>query len=1245
MTGADVVNGNGAPQDKPVFFDPTRRRWTSFLTLSAASAAAVAAILASLSLSIYEGAAPVQVALEERPQDPVTIASTAPADPETEPLLTVASVPSSPRIEPIALPQPAPQVEAEAPREAAEIVMAAAPVAPVAPIPPARPEKFSQSQPAVTAETVIAPSIQLLPRAASSIDILAPDDAVYPVAAPNPGPLEIDAPSFVEMVLGAVGSVLISEANATEFTSALEPQTYAFHVNWSHEAIASFKENILKIDTLLPEWVYLADDRGGIGFDLPDVTAEILAEIRTEQPQMRVVPVLTDQHGGAFHPERVDAILANSEARRALVGNLQTYLAEHALHGVALRFSRMDAIETSQLSLLVDELRAALAADQRQVYVVLPGEAGLSHADAISRVADAVIVEGWGQTYSGEAPGPLASQNWFDHIAAQWQAAVRADRLVFAIRNIAYDWGTDPVAQQISTLEAMNRARIAGEAIELDPATLNTSFSYDDTEGQQHTVWMLDGVSAYNQVRSLMRMPPRGIALARLGNEDSAVWDLLAAPSAMNPAMLERLDYSTQISRHGVGEIIKVTQLPERGDRDVTVSGDGVVTAASITTFPRSYEIAHWGGGDRDVIALTFDDGPDPLYTGQILDILAEHEVPASFFATGAQMMRHPEMVKRILAEGHEVGSHTYSHTNISRMTPEMLRFDLNATQRVFESITGRNLLLFRAPYAVDANPQIAAEIAPISTVGQLGYLTVNMNIDPKDWWAPDADRIVSATVRQVEAGLRNIVLLHDAGGDRSQTVAALPRIIEELRARGYRFATASQLIGLAPDDVMPQSERAATLGVALDGLGFSLLRIGEIALSVAFVLAIGLGITRAVILIVLSALRRRPSTRLRPVMNGPKVGIIVPAYNEEKVIAKTVRSLLASQYWNFEILIVDDGSRDGTVALCEREFGNDPRVRIFTKPNGGKSSALNFGFTRTDAEIIVALDADTIFTPHTIGWLAGRFSDPRIGAVAGNAKVGNRVNILTRWQATEYITSQNLDRRAFELLNCVTVVPGAVGAWRREAVIALGGYTSDTLAEDADLTIRLLRAGYRVVYEERAVAYTEAPETTRQLFKQRFRWMFGMLQTTVKHRDALLLKDSKSVAFIALPHILVFQILFTLVAPIADIVALVALGDLAVKVVTESSMMNTGQIIMFLALFFSFIVLDFMTGVMAFRLEKEEDWRLLFWVPLQRFYYRQLLYIVALKAMLTAVRGSLVGWGNLARTASVSPDAAKSAR
>ena len=149
---------------------------------------------------------------------------------------------------------------------------------------------------------------------------------------------------------------------------------------------------------------------------------------------------------------------------------------------------------------------------------------------------------------------------------------------------------------------------------------------------------------------------------------------------------------------------------------------------------------------------------------------------------------------------------------------------------------------------------------------------------------------------------------------------------------------------------------------------------------------------------------------------------------------------------------------------------------------------------------IVVGLDADTIFPRETIDQLVRHFVDPRVGAVAGNAKVGNRINTLTRWQALEYVTSQNLDRRAFNLLNCITVVPGAVGAWRRELVEELGGFTPLTLAEDADLTIAIVKAGYQVLYDKEAVGLTEAPDTVRGLLRQRFRWMFG----TRKRRSSI---------------------------------------------------------------------------------------------------------------------------------------------
>src|SRR5690606_24136428 len=305
-----------------------------------------------------------------------------------------------------------------------------------------------------------------------------------------------------------------------------------------------------------------------------------------------------------------------------------------------------------------------------------------------------------------------------------------------------------------------------------------------------------------------------------------------------------------------------------------------------------------------------------------------------------------------------------------------------------------------------------------------------------------------------------------------------------------------SELVGQTGEAVMPHAANGGAPAFVLQQAGFSIMRETERALTLLFVLAIGLGIARSALLISMSLLRRRSKP---PAAAKVTVGVVVPAHNEEKVIVKTVQSLLQSTCKELEILIVDDGSTDGTYELCQSRFRHCANVSVVTKPNGGKAAALNYGFSLLDVDVVVAIDGDTVLLPEAIENLAAHFADAGIAAVAGNAKVGNRVNLLTKWQALEYITAQNLDRRAFELVNCISVVPGAIGAWRRRAVLRAGGFTTDTIAEDADLTLRLIRGGYRVAYEERAIALTEAPETTSQFVTQRFRWMFGMLQVAFK--------------------------------------------------------------------------------------------------------------------------------------------------
>jgi cellulose synthase/poly-beta-1,6-N-acetylglucosamine synthase-like glycosyltransferase len=290
---------------------------------------------------------------------------------------------------------------------------------------------------------------------------------------------------------------------------------------------------------------------------------------------------------------------------------------------------------------------------------------------------------------------------------------------------------------------------------------------------------------------------------------------------------------------------------------------------------------------------------------------------------------------------------------------------------------------------------------------------------------------------------------------------------------------------------------------------------------------------------------------------------------------------------------------------------------------------------------VVVALDADTHFEPDTIARLARWFGDKSIGAVAGNAKVGNRINLITRWQALEYITAQNLERRALAALDTITVVPGAVGAWRRSALVELGGFPTDTLAEDQDLTIALQKAGHRAIFDADAVAWTEAPDTVAGLAKQRFRWSFGTLQCLWKHADATLRPRYGALGLVALPQAWLFQILLGLISPFVDLLLIAQVLAVGSDILQHGAQFDATHLKVTLFYYAVFIAVDYMTAAVAFMFEKREDRRLLWWLALQRFGYRQLLYYVLAKSVANAAKGHLVGWGKLDRKATVDVDGA----
>lgn len=1008
---------------------------------------------------------------------------------------------------------------------------------------------------------------------------------------------------------------------------------YAFLVNWDPGSAASMRTHLGKIDVLVPEWLHLGE-AGALLQNDRYVMAEVADQIGRSNLPVRVMPMINNYWRDGWQGERVDAVLAIPRLRSRLAVRLRDFAVNNRFHGITIDFQQFSQTYMEGYEQLVAELAGLLHAEGLALNVVIPLQGEQWRAGVLSRSADAVIVSAYDFSNGGTAPGPVAPQDWVaSHLRARVAEAAPGS-IVLGLANYGYDWreGEEP---EIHTFgDVMLRARQAQATIRMDEESLNPTFEYYDIDNEHREVWYLDAVTAFNHTRAVGLDMLGGVALWRLGAEDPAIWEVFADLASPDPDRLERIDPGAVVDYHGEGEVLRLVADAREGHRDIEFDRrSGLIVDQRVDAFPSGYEIGRWGGGDHRKLVLTFDDGPDPVYTPQILDILKQYGVPAVFFVTGTQTNDHPRLAQRIAAEGHELGNHTFTHPNLDLVTDIQMRMELNATQRVIESVTGRATLLFRPPYATNMEPQTAAELRIVAETSRKGYFSVGMNVDSKDWWLARPQSIIDRVVGGVKDGQGHVILMHDAGGSRVSTVAALPVIIETLRAEGYEFVGIADLLGRTRDEIMPPVNSAINPLIASDALGYAIVRALHFLLHAAFMAAIALALMRAALILALSA-GRRPSLPLAD--PRLRVGVIVPAYNEENVVCQTVRSLLQSHSQDFDILVVDDGSTDDTYRIALETFAGESRVRVVTKENGGKSEALNYGLTLLDHDIIVAMDADTIFLPQTIPSLVAHFSDPLVGAVAGNAKVGNRINLITRWQALEYIVAQNLDRRAFEKLNCITVVPGAVGAWRRDVVLAVGGFHSDTLAEDADLTIRVIRAGHLVVYEDRAIALTEAPADIRSFVKQRFRWTYGMMQTALKHLDALTRSKPNAVGLVALPNILLFQLLLPCLAPIADVLLVFGIVGAGFNSYFYPDLPMSEGLLNILLFYSIFIGVDFLVAAMAFLKERgEENWMIVLLLP-QRFLHRQLLYFVVVKAILVALKGHAVGWYKVKRMASV---------
>ncbi|MEY2196318.1 polysaccharide deacetylase family protein [Neobacillus sp. BF23-41] len=993
-------------------------------------------------------------------------------------------------------------------------------------------------------------------------------------------------------------------------------EVYGFYVDWDKNSHTSFKKNSDSITTLVPGWMQLTP-----GLTLKTSTDKsIIAEAKAHN--IKILPLVNNFSNNKWDGEALHRLFITPGAEDLFIKKMLEYVRTNDFDGINIDFEDIQPKDKEDFTHFIGKVYEAFHPHGLMVTLdVPPNNNGFNYTSLATNV-DRMIVMLYDQHHSMSKPGPVAPSDWVKENLNQLH--IPSEKLIVSLGSFGYDWeeNSHQPADTVAFGDIMDLGIGTNLQIQWNKQIGNPYVRYK-RNGKKHVVWFLDAASFYNQMKLAIDHGSRGIAVWRLGSEDPSIWNFLNKPKGITDPShaLQTLVSPKSVHYTGAGEILKIASPSEKGTRTIQLDSHGLIQTETYTKLPKPSEVVRYGQPKGKEVVLTFDDGPDPTYTPQILDILDKNHIKGSFFIIGENALQHPELVNKMYKKGHEIGNHTFTHPDVASITPFQTRMELNANQRLFQEITGHSMTLFRPPYVANAEPSTKSELEPILRAQDMGYTMVGELIDSDDWQRLSSDEIVNRVLDQLPEG--NVILMHDAGGDRSNTVEALPTIIKELKQRGYTFTTIADLTGKSDSQIMPPVKDSPYL--VYDKAVFMVIQGWHLGLSFLFYSAILLGILRLAIFVFLSRkqVKRYKETVIDPNFT-PFVSVVIAAYNEEKVICKTVDSILSSDYPAFEILIIDDGSKDDTAVVVQETYTKHPLVRLIKKNNGGKSSAVNLGFKEATGEIVVALDADTLIAENAISLLVNHFKNEKVAAVSGNVKVGNKGNLLTNWQHIEYVTGFNLERRAFAALNCITVVPGAIGAWRKTAVEDAGYFQEDTLAEDTDITLTLLRQGKTIEFEEKAYAFTEVPEDIKSLAKQRYRWVYGTLQCLWKHRDALFNKKHNSLGFIALPNMWLFQYIYQTISPIADILFILALFN------PHPERAAIGFIL--------FYLLDLLTSLYAFRLEKESP-KPLASLFLQRILYKQLMTYVVIKSIFSAIKGVTVGWGKLKRKGNVTQE------
>jgi len=1006
------------------------------------------------------------------------------------------------------------------------------------------------------------------------------------------------------------------------------PVRAGFYVNWDKNSFISLHRNISHLNMVLPEWIFQKDAKGNLDVRIENETLDFI-----QNNKVAVVPMLSNYFNNRWNGDSTMIMLKNPKTRKVLISRIKNLLEKNDFQGINIDLENLPKGAHPYLLQFSKELSTTLHAQGYLTTIdINPTDDGVTYKD-IAQYYDFIFLMAYNEHSPDDDPGSISSLNFVEKSMDAAMKDVPSDKIILCVASYGFDWEKGKPGTRITYQGLISLAKEHNEPVYFDFGKSDLTLYYYDDEGHEHEAHCNDAAGTFNIIRTAQDYNAAGVSLWYLGSGDERLWNFYSQDLdenflKMKPFNYKQLEYISSIlsvNYEGTGEILEMINEPDHGHTKFKFNdNDQLIIEEQYQSLPSAYMIKRFGAKNPKKVALTFDDGPNNDYTPKILDILKEKKVPATFFVTGANIQNNIPLIRREYKEGHEIGNHTFTHPNLELTSDNRERIELRSTRLLLESILGYSTLLFRPPYITDAEPTNLSQIRSLAVARDEGFICVTSYIDPNDWEEDvTSDTIVARAMKSQNKG--NIILMHDAGGDRSESIIALPQVIDYYRKQGFEFVTVSELMGKTRDQVMPHVQSQFKFSDTLDLIFFTLTFIWEHFLDGFFIVAILLILSRLISIGILSIIQHRKEKKelANQLPYFPKVSIIVPAFNEEVNAVRTVEYLLKSKYPDIEIIFVDDGSSDLTYSKIKSTFESNSKVKVLTKPNGGKAAALNFGIEQSTGEILVCIDADTILPADAISKMIPFFAKTNVGAVAGNVKVGNTLNMLTIWQSIEYTTSQNFDRRAYDAVNAILVVPGAIGAFRKTAMVAIDGFTTDTLAEDCDLTLRMLRAGYVIRTCNDALALTEAPETLKMFLKQRTRWTFGMMQSFWKHRDLLFSFKKANIGWVALPNLLIFNFIIPVFSPLVDILFIVGLFT-----------HDSAQYVFFYMLYY---LIDCLIASLAYHYDHQKfNLKKALYLFVQRFIYRQLLFFVLVKAYNKAIKGELVSWGVIKRTGNV---------